>query len=226
MLSSLVTTSRTRNIVEERTLVGRPFRNITRRREMLLRMQRDGLVRKERRLGTTFCEITHEFLVGSILRQVRLRDRELRNLDVATTGINRVANGEARDLSVFAWECVDEHADRLVLPQWAAEAMLRGCVKHERDADQVRRWAGRFERSQEDAAPAVIALAEATQVRRVLSLSEWRRIAPDIVSNGSTSLADWNWLAQSGLAVATDADRAVFADVVRGWVKSWHTRAQ
>jgi hypothetical protein len=226
MLSGLVTTSRTRNIVEEKTMVTRPFRDRARRETMLNRLQKDGLVRRERRLGTSFIEITHEFLVGSILREARKCERDLWSLDVATTGLNRLARGEARELSQVAWTCVDDNAQRLVLPLWATEAMLRGCLQHNVSDDAVRKWAERYEQSEADRERSDELLAAAVHARRFLSLAEWRHIATDLVGDGMRSLPHWEWLALSGLTVAQRSDQDVYAEVVRGWLKSWHTRAR
>jgi hypothetical protein len=70
MLDSLITTSRTRNILERRQLENEPFRDVAQRRAILSRLVNRAIVRIEPRLGGQFVEITHEFLIVPIREQI------------------------------------------------------------------------------------------------------------------------------------------------------------
>lgn len=71
ILEPLVTANRTRNILERDCLVNAPFRKTSRRTRLLEILSRHRVVRVEQRLGGQFVEITHEFLIPSILAKIR-----------------------------------------------------------------------------------------------------------------------------------------------------------
>ncbi len=73
ILSSLLTGSRTRNIVEKRALIEAPFRNGAGRARVLDLLENRTIVRVEPRLGGYFVEITHEFLIEPIRDAIRER---------------------------------------------------------------------------------------------------------------------------------------------------------
>ena len=73
MLQPLVTTSRTRNIVEMAVLTKAPFRDVGLREELLNKMVDAKIIRVERRLGGSFVEIVHEFLLNAVLNEIRTR---------------------------------------------------------------------------------------------------------------------------------------------------------
>ena len=71
MLGPLVTADGTRNIVARDSLVKVPFRNAKKRLELLNVLAQVRVVRIEQRLGGQFVEISHEFLISSILAKIR-----------------------------------------------------------------------------------------------------------------------------------------------------------
>ncbi len=70
MLDLLITSAKTRNIVDATLLVKRRLRDPTRRAELLEELKKATIVRAEWRHGSEFIELTHEFLIGAVRKAI------------------------------------------------------------------------------------------------------------------------------------------------------------
>jgi hypothetical protein len=157
LLEPLITSSRTRNIVESSVLVQAPFRDPAQRSRLLEQMIQRRLVRSEWRLGGYFVEITHEFLIGPILEAIRNEAAANSNywrLREALRSLARLQEIDFRGpaaqlLSPGELQALHEDRERLRWPSRATELMLRSAVVHLADRSPVREWARRYEQSGE-----------------------------------------------------------------------------
>lgn len=93
LLTPLITSGRTRNIVLRDELVRQRYRDAELRERVMERLVRGGVVRVERRHGSEFAEIMHEFLIGPVLKQIRDtlgRDPAYHRLQYALRALRRV----------------------------------------------------------------------------------------------------------------------------------------
>jgi hypothetical protein len=144
ILSQLITSSGTRNIVLRSELEAVRYRVPGARAAMLQRLVDEGIVRVERRLGSEFAEVMHEFLIGPVLHRVRTtlgRDPDHLRLQGA---LRTLAHWEHRDrggvtLSREETEEIRATLDRLQLPHWGQELLLRSALAC---GDQMEDFAG------------------------------------------------------------------------------------
>ena len=182
MLEPLVTSRGTRNIVERNSLVNAPFRKASRRDMLLDNLAKQRIVRVEQRLGGQFVEITHEFLIASILRKIRTvlnpdpvhsRFRwAIRTLERFEDVDFRTGSRQVLGRAVFV--DLDTRRDDIEWNDWAIELMLRSAVVVGASPETIHYWADRYSRSGEENDPERI-LAEfrlRDQGRRLLSLEE------------------------------------------------------
>ena len=182
MLEPLVTLNRTRNIVEKRSLVRSPFRVPDRRDRLLENLKEKRIVRIEHRLGGEFVEITHEFLISSILDHIRTvlnPDREYRLIRAGAKTLERFEDINFRLGSRYllkAEEFRDLHESRaqILWNDWSSELMYRSAVAVGATPEVIREWAGRFRATGTDLSPLemVGAARMQDQARRLLSLDE------------------------------------------------------
>jgi len=183
MLERLITASGTRNIVSRDELANAPFRRPELREDLLIRLQNGNVVRIERRMGTHFVEITHEFLIASIQKAIRLeitRDARYRDFLTALESLAKVKlGGELREerrelLGLATLERLEAHESRLRWGYLGTEAMLRSTVLAGGDEQAVRRWSRRFRDGDEvwDAERLLAGLPGSGQKRRLLALDE------------------------------------------------------
>lgn len=71
LLTPLITSNRTRNILEMNVLLHVPYRDMHLRRKAFEFLVEQRIVRAERRLRGIFVEIAHEFLIRSILAEIK-----------------------------------------------------------------------------------------------------------------------------------------------------------
>ncbi len=151
MLEALVTTSRTRNIVEREILVNVPFRDSARRERLLDNLINKTILRTERRLGGNFVEIVHEFLIGPILEALRDKlnaDVQYKHLRGAlrileSLYVNR-ALGTA-PLQPDEFRLLHERRNEIAWNAWGAELMLRSAVKTGASKTTIAAWAARVD---------------------------------------------------------------------------------
>jgi hypothetical protein len=182
MLEPLVTSRGTRNIVERNSLVNAPFRKASRRGVLLDNLAKQRIVRVEQRLGGQFVEITHEFLIASILRKIRTvlnPDPVYSRFRWAVRTLERFEDvdfrsGSRQVLGRSVFVDLDTRRDEIEWNDWAIELMLRSAVVAGAATETIHFWAERYTRSGEENDPARI-LAEdriRDQGRRLLSLEE------------------------------------------------------
>jgi hypothetical protein len=152
VLTPLITTGGTRNIMARDELVQAPLRSASLRSEVIDRMVGASILRVERRNETEFTEIMHEFLTQAILRAIE-HDRE--HLRIASTihTLRRFQDADyalerTRVLSAREFEDVEAVEGELAWTPWAEELMLRSLVVlGDRIGDhraRVRRWLERL----------------------------------------------------------------------------------
>lgn len=183
MLQRLITTSGTRNIVARDELASAPFRRPELRIELLGQLQNGNIVRIERRVGTHFVEITHEFLIGPI--QQALRREITRNIgyrefltaleDLARAKLGRGLREERRELLKSSTiEVLEQHESRLRWGYLGTEAMLRGAILAGLDEATLERWSERLRDGEEmwDAARLLDESQSGGRKSRLLALDE------------------------------------------------------
>jgi hypothetical protein len=149
MLELLVTSGGTRNIVETDRLVKLPFRDEKRRLLLLDKLVDHTIVRRERRLGAEFAEITHEFLIGPILEIIGKTMSE--NVDYGRFRLAlgalvrlydvRLLDNRFRSL-LNAQEFATLHANRALVRwnDWSTELMFRSAIALNEERETLRHW--------------------------------------------------------------------------------------
>jgi len=151
LIEPLITGSGTRNIVERRQLLQVPFRDATRRKELLDKLVNRTLVRIEPRLGGQFIEITHEFLIPAVqeaLRKYLYGNVEYQQFRAALRALaeSETDRGSPATESVInraEFGVLDRHRQRVQWNGWAIEQMLRAWLCHGAGGEQratLRYW--------------------------------------------------------------------------------------
>jgi hypothetical protein len=134
ILSQLITSGGTRNIVLRSELETVRYRVPGARPKVLKALVDAGIVRVERRLGSEFAEVMHEFLIGPILKHVRMtlgRDPEYHRLQGALRTLRRWEDRDRVGGNLLSREEIEEiraSAAALRLPPWAPELLLRSAL--------------------------------------------------------------------------------------------------
>ncbi|MBO3705635.1 MAG: hypothetical protein J5X21_04395 [Candidatus Accumulibacter sp.] len=172
LIEPLITGSGTRNIVERRQLIQVPFRDATRRTELLDKLVNRTLVRIEPRLGGQFIEITHEFLILAVqeaLQKYLYGNVEYQQFRVALRALaesQRDPAASATDSVINRAEfgILDRNRQRVQWNGWAVEQMLRAWLCHGGGSEQratLRYWL--------DAASGLAAVADLGTIRQRLA---------------------------------------------------------
>jgi hypothetical protein len=182
ILEPLVTSNRTRNIVEKSSLVNTPFRDPKRREQLLQNLQDKRIVRVEHRLGGQFVEITHEFLISSILEKIRTvlnADQEFRPLRWGVRTLERFASvdfraGASALLRRGDFRDLHESRENIHWNDWTSELMYRSAITLGQPDEVVREWAHRFQASGDDLTASEIVSERRMRdgARSMLSLEE------------------------------------------------------
>jgi hypothetical protein len=156
ILEPLVTANRTRNIVERDSVVTAPFRKSERRAELLQRLVDQRIVRIEQRLSGQFVEITHEFLIESILAKIRTvlnadpvysRFRwAIRTLERFEDVDFRSGSGALLPRDVF--DALNDRRQHIEWNEWSNELMLRTAIARGKDRETLLHWCEQYRRSQ------------------------------------------------------------------------------
>jgi hypothetical protein len=177
----IISSTRTRNIIDESQLLRVPFRSVSRRRDVLDRLVDRKLLRREKRLGGLFVEITHEILIPPILARVTQAAQATRSLRAAQRTLEGIGCGDPPELDRADFWALDESADRLEWPAWATDLMLRSAVLHGAPAERIRNWAALYEQSRSPEHPVSLAADEqgasgSWDSSRYLTLAEIRSL--------------------------------------------------
>lgn len=182
MLEPLVTANRTRNIVQKASLVHAPFRNSERRERLLENLERQRIVRVERRLGGQFVEITHEFLIAPVLDKIQTMlnpDPEYGPFRWAVRTLERFEDVDFRAgsralLGRTVFRDLTAKRDDLVWNEWSTELMFRSSIALGADARVTRDWAKRFRESGREPDPGEIVSPDRMhdKARSILSFDE------------------------------------------------------
>ena len=212
LLAALITSHFTRNIVERSALVQLPFRNVSLRNEMLNQLVKHAIVRIEPRVGGEFAEVTHEFLIESILDIVQAIDADprFRDLQRVSLAASTCATGQGSS----SWEefssadlgAVARVRSWLHWDAGTAEAVFRSSVVRGADEDLIRHAAERLEGQSIPVWP----LSEAAN-RPPPSPIQWRGCEPHWRAEELDS-ADIEFALRRALELSTgqDEDRLVY----------------
>jgi hypothetical protein len=183
LLSGLITSERTRNVLTKRQLVDAPFRDQVQRERLLRQLVRQNVVRVEHVRGEMFVEIAHELLIDPIMKamgsvEAYSQFREaMRSLELFERRDFR--SGFRNLLQLSELENLDRLRDQIRWPFWAAELMLRSAVRHTPESPAVRYWADEVSRRDPGAdtqADGFKALVEGRRDRPTLALYELREL--------------------------------------------------
>jgi hypothetical protein len=158
MLEPLITSRGTRNIVEKAQLTQLAFRSLKLTEKLLEKVEASRIVRVEPRLGGSFVEITHEFLIPSILAAIReylITDIEISAFREAVRSLRRLQElgfGRADDPELSARYFLRLHARRryLTWSGYASEWMFRASILHGMKRGILRYWGRAFSKLSED----------------------------------------------------------------------------
>lgn len=139
LMEMLITGVGTRNIIEESLLLHAPFRSEVRRRSVLDVLVDGKFLRRERRLGSFFVEITHECLIASVQEQIRRRAKDSRDLRQALRVLEGIRRGDVPWLDVNDFEVLDFNHARIEWPRWAVDLMVQSAATYG-SREQMRRW--------------------------------------------------------------------------------------
>ncbi len=216
MLEPLVTASGTRNIVERSQLVNVPFRDAGRRARLLDNLANRTIVRTERRLGGFFVEITHEFLIASILaaiqnpanrdsiyNRVRWALRSMMRLEMSA-----ISGPYSRLLQGQEFNTLHKYRETVKWNDWSAEIMLRSAILLNSDKEVLSVWLAKYEKHSHppDVQAALdekaisgdgIAFLNLAELRAVNQARETLTLSPEQLS----------FVLRSMLALAIDAER-------------------
>ncbi len=221
MLDRLITSSRTRNIVAKDELKNVRFRRPEVREHLLTRLQNRSLVRIERRMGTHFVEILHEFLIAPIQEAIRRElTRNLQYLDFrrALDALEQVLAGPWRGprrelLDGRALAALAAQESRLRWGYLGTEAMLRATLLAGQNADQVRYWGTRLADGEAiwDAERLLAEPAGGRQEQRLLAADELavvrQALAAGQLDPARLDRPQVELVLRSLLVMATDAER-------------------
>jgi hypothetical protein len=150
LLEPLITSSGTRNIVEEITLVHQQLRPPAERRRLLSEIVNRSIVRVEPRLGGRFVEITHEFLIRPIQQHITrllIQDPDYSRLRDAVAALRQFEHADFRclhsasRLSRPQFDSLHAHREALEWTPWAREVMLRSAIGLGAGREAIRTWA-------------------------------------------------------------------------------------
>jgi len=150
LLEPLITSSGSRNIVEETSLVHQQLWRSTERRRLLSELVNRNIIRIEPRLGGRFVEITHEFLIRPIrekITQLLVQDPAYARLRDAIAALRELEHQDFRclrsedHLSRAQFESLNTYRESLQWPAWAREVMVRAAIRLGAKPDHVRAWA-------------------------------------------------------------------------------------
>jgi len=182
LLDPLITGTGTRNIVERRQLVNVPFRDAMRRQMLLQGLVDRTIVRVEVRLGGSFVEITHEFLIPSIheaMQDILFRDGDYLRLKDALQTLRGAGHSVGTDLegviSRGAFLALHAQSRKVVWSPSTKELMFRAAIFYGHK-DAAKRWAEEFAAMPEDTdVPAVLErVMRGDQARGFLSAQDLR----------------------------------------------------
>ena len=143
ILQLLITGSGTRNIVERAELEKGPFRDVKRRADLVAQLINRAIIRIVPRLGGQFVEITHEFLIGPILRAIRTDLTEstaVSELRLVLGTLQRLQSSDAQLLEADQFDSAHKLRAEVVWTREATELMLRSAVALGASLGVVAEW--------------------------------------------------------------------------------------
>jgi Novel STAND NTPase 1 len=174
MIELLITRESTRNIVEDRVLIESPFKSAARRRAVLDTLVAAKFLRRERRLGSLFVELTHECLIDSAKAKIQEHSIRSRELRAALRTFEGIEKGDPPVLDADDFRTLDASAEQIEWPTWAVVLMYQSAACHAADPGRFRYWHARYVESARSETPPV--LETLLRGERYLTLAELRRI--------------------------------------------------
>lgn len=218
MLEPLVTTSGTRNIIERDRLVNVPFRDSSKRKELLDLLVNHTVVRIEPRLGGYFVEITHEFLIAPVLEamsEALSKDPEYGRYRLALRTLERLHGssvaGASPGLSHPEFSLLHRHEASIRWDAWSAELMLRCAIAYGVDKDVLMIWLQGFKSFEVTSALSACAVLDQASRQgefELLQLAQLRSINNDRDASQTLSREQVELIWRSQLFWADDSERA------------------
>jgi hypothetical protein len=222
--SLVVAESGTRNIVEKSVIEHALFRNPVERGALLKHLASKRLIRLEPRLGGEFVEITHEFLIASILSHIAVElngTTDYASFRWALRTLARYKDVDFRDpsnlLQPQVFRILNRSRAQLFIGESPAERtvpelMLRSAIASGADREAIVYWLGAFSAAQ--TVPSVDSILSQGRLndpgRRLLSLyelavvTEWARETQPTPEQAA-------YVLRTQLERATDRDRDLIA---------------
>ena len=153
MLAPLLTFSRTRNIVEYGRLIHMPFRRVDLRERLLAALLEQRIVRRERRPTGDYYELTHEFLIEPVLKELRTNTEYDAISRALAALMGRVGGEVAEPLPDHIFAALDQHENTLSWSPAATEVMFRNAIIHGASRMVLTKWEQRYRKSPAALAP-------------------------------------------------------------------------
>jgi hypothetical protein len=228
ILEPLITSGGTRNIVEKERLVEPPFRDKGHREMLLLEMVDRTILRIERRLGSEFVEITHEFLIPSILDACQKRlyhNSEYNSFRIGLRAIERYALGAPSGiddvLSEQDFVSLHRNAGRIAWSEKTVLLMLRSAIRRNVERSQLHYWIDRYEESGDTEALVPVEGRLSRIAADLRPLLDWVELR-DLNQSRDIVILDDEQLEQAFRSVLSAARAEDRADV-RYWTKRVHS---
>ncbi len=136
LLQPLITSGGTRNISAYEDLINAPFRDSSFRNELLRELEDRRIVRVEDRLGQSFVEITHEFIIQPVLDAIRREGQksqssywDLVNGLAILRGLRSRGEG-FRELTAQEYATLKQCGGHIPSTFWLASLMARNALRH------------------------------------------------------------------------------------------------
>jgi len=211
LLGELITSTGTRNIVERQALIHAPFRDSRVRGRMLAELVKKAIVRVEPRVGGEFAEVTHEFLIDSILDSIHAAepDQKFKDLERASMAAARPASESGDSWEEFTsgdLSAIERVKEWLYWEAPLAERVFRSAVARGAGEELIKDIAARLGSGEMPS----ISLGEAVE-KESLTRDEWRASETGWRSTKLTSQeAEFLLRAAIELATEEDKDRLVY----------------
>ena len=216
ILEPLITTTGTRNIVEQSELISAPLHYKHVRKKLLNELQDYRIVRIEGRLGAYFAEITHEFLIPSVLDAIEkhiIRNRYNRYLRGAIRDIYRLIQFDFRSsinssLHLDEYKTLHKHRANLNWSEKTSEVMFRNMVINGMPKDVIFEWATRYNKLSQpfEVSDLLSTLPKRKKYDLKFDLSELKLLRQEGVKN-KLKTDDVEFVLRSILTYANDRDK-------------------
>lgn len=228
LLRPLITSSRTRNIVQRQELIHyMPLRKPDLRTKLLEILEKGRIVRTEERLEGHFVEITHEFMIDPIMKSIRKNLTEDIECSRYGESLHELALAESTNfrvgtqylLSEETFRTLHNNRRRVAWPDWGIELMYRSAVFHDLNTETTQLWANQFQSHCliQEIEPLLENLKKYESKRRTLRLGQLRLLNKQRSSLTNLTVQQLEHIVRSELNEANDLER----DDIVYWMEQW-----